>query len=123
MDSKIKHDVAKLVLDRRLLSTYKTALSFENIVDRTIALMEWVERVGGLNGQQKKALVLDVLMTAANNIPDTVGGPGTIEVFLKMGMPKLIDWVIIANGDGIEVNKQVCVCTGKTLNCMSSCFR
>jgi hypothetical protein len=123
MDSKIDHDITKLVLYRRLRSTYKTAVSFENIMDRTIALMEWVEKIKGLNGQQKKALVLDVLMTAANDIPDTADGPGTVELLIKMGIPRMIDWIITANDDGVDVNPQVSVCAHKTLKCVSSCFK
>jgi hypothetical protein len=123
VDSKINHDITQLVLYRRLASTYPTSISIENVVDRTIMLMQWVEKLKDMDGQQKKDIVLGVLMRAANDIPDTAGGPGTVEVMIKMAMPKLIDWIIVADGNGIDVNTNVSVCAGKTLNCVSSCFK
>jgi hypothetical protein len=106
-------------LSARFARQYSSPLTMKNIVERTIAIMQWVESLdNSLTGPQKKQLVIDVLVKAADALPRE----SVTEALIEAAIPPMIDWLVVADRKGLRINPQLKPCARKCRGWFARCF-
>jgi hypothetical protein len=100
-----------LLMDNDLVDV---KVNLSTIVDIVISLIKNAQQFSKLSGVKKKEMVISALHFLIKKIPDVDGTPGIIEMMLVAVIPSIIDWTIIVNKEGLELNSVVnCGCWPK----------
>lgn len=87
-------------LERSIRNILTEPLDAKTIIPKTVAIMEAVETVAGMSGQQKKNVVLSSINDRLLVDEDSSG----LKKIVASVLPAVIDYVVIADKNGLALN-------------------